>query len=106
VESLYRQYFEEERHPSSRETLLRAATDAGFDVGEAENIVGGDEEDDAADEEGLQSVKALIREQAGNGIDAVPYIVIEGKRRDLTLEGAKDVDAYVKALRTIIKESS
>ena len=57
-------------------------------------------------EEGLMDVKMLIREQVGNGIDAVPYIVIEGKRRDLTLEGAKSVDEYVKALQQIIKESS
>lgn len=49
----------------------------------------------------------LIREQAGNGIDAVPYmyIVIEGERRDITLEGAKTVDDYVQALKTVIKES-
>ena len=40
----------------------------------------------------------LIREQAGNGIDAVPYVVLEGKRRDFTLEGAKEVDDYVKEL--------
>lgn len=98
VKSLYRQYFEEERHPSSRDTLLAAAKEAGLDVGEAEQFV---EDED----EGLQEVKMLIREQAGNGIDAVPYIVIEGKRRDITLEGAKTVDDYVKALKTIIKES-
>jgi len=47
----------------------------------------------------------LIREQAGNGIDAVPYIVIEGKRRDFTLQGAKEVPEYVKALEQVIKES-
>lgn len=41
----------------------------------------------------------LIREQAGNGVDSVPYIVVEGKR---TLQGAK---AYVKALDQVIKES-
>jgi len=47
----------------------------------------------------------LIREQAGNGIDAVPYIVIEGKRRDFTLQGAKEVSEYVKTLEQVIKES-
>ncbi len=49
-------------------------------------------------------MKALIREQAGNGIDAVPYIMIEGQRRDLTLEGAKEIPEYVKALEQIAKE--
>ena len=99
VNSLYRQYFEEEKHPSSQETLLFAAKEAGIDDEEAKKFV----EDE---NEGLQEVKMLIREQAGNGIDAVPYIVLEGKRRDLTLEGAKEVEDYVKALKTIIKESS
>ena len=50
-------------------------------------------------------VKSLIREQAGNGVDAVPYLVVEGKRRDLTLQGAKEVGEYVKALEQTIKES-
>ena len=35
INSLYKQYFEEERHPSSDETLLRAATEAGIDEKEA-----------------------------------------------------------------------
>ena len=47
----------------------------------------------------------MIREQAGNGVDAVPYIVVEGKRRDFTLEGAKEVDEYVKILQQVTKES-
>jgi predicted DsbA family dithiol-disulfide isomerase len=47
----------------------------------------------------------LIREQAGNGIDAVPYVVLEGKRRDFTLEGAKEVEDYVKEFEKVAKES-
>lgn len=47
----------------------------------------------------------LIREQAGNGIDSVPYMVVEGRRRDFTLEGAKEVAEYLKALEQIAKES-
>jgi predicted DsbA family dithiol-disulfide isomerase len=46
----------------------------------------------------------LIREQASNGVDAVPYIVIEGRRRDITLQGAKEVDEYIRALERIMKE--
>lgn len=99
VNSLYRQYFEQEKHPSSQDTLLLAAKEAGINDADAKKFV---EDED----EGLQDVKMLIREQAGNGIDAVPFIVIEGKRRDITLEGAKEVQDYVKALKTIIKESS
>ncbi len=46
----------------------------------------------------------LIREQAGNGIDSVPYVVLEGKRRDFTIEGAREVEEYVKELEKVAKE--
>lgn len=49
--------------------------------------------------------KMAIREQAGNGVDAVPYIMFEGKRRDLTFEGAKEIEEFEKGLHTIAKES-
>lgn len=97
VNSLYRQYFEEEKHPSSTETLLVAATEAGIHENEAKAFI------EDKDEE-LMDVKMAVREQAGNGIDSVPYIVFEGKRRDLTLIGCKEVGEYEKALQQIIKE--
>lgn len=97
--ALYNQYFEKERHPSSAETLLQACADAGIPEAEARSVV----EDES---KGLQEVKMLIREQGGNGVDAVPYMIIEGKRRDFTLEGCKEVAEYVKTLEQVIKESS
>lgn len=99
VNSLYIQYFENEKHPSSPETLLKACQDAGISEQEAKNVV----EDES---EGAMDVKMAIREQAGNGVDAVPYIVFEGRKRDLTLQGAKEVDEYVRVLEIIAKESS
>lgn len=99
IDSLYRQYFEEEKHPSSPQTLLTATTEAGIDEKEAKALI---EDED----EGLIDVKMTIREQAGNGIDSVPYVVFEGKRRDITLVGCKEVDEYKKALEQIIKESN
>lgn len=96
--ALYSQYFENEKHPSSPETLLKATADAGISESQAKPFI----EDEY---DGLMDVKMLVREQAGNGIDAVPYIVIEGKRRDFTLQGAKEVEEYVKALEQVIKES-
>lgn len=99
VASLYRQFFEEERHPSSHETLLKATSEAGIDECEAKPFI----EDEG---EELMDVKMAIREQAGNGIDSVPYIVLEGKRRDITLVGCKEVGEYHKALEQIIKESA
>lgn len=99
VNSLYKQYFEEERHPSSKETLLRACKEAGVEEKEAERVI----EDE---NEGLMEVKGKIREQVSNGVDSVPFVIIEGRRRDLTVQGANEVEDYVKALEQIVKESS
>lgn len=98
VEALYSQYFENERHPSQEETLLKATTDAGIPEAEAKSFF-----EDQND--GLMDVKMLIREQASNGVDSVPYIIFEGKRRDFTLVGAKDVEEYEKTLHQIATES-
>lgn len=98
VDSLYTQYFEQERHPSAPETLIRACTDAGISEAEAKAFV----EDES---EGLQEVKMMVREQAQNGIDAVPHVVFEGKRRDFTLTGAKEVEEYLKTMEMVVKES-
>lgn len=97
--ALYSQYFENERHPSSEETLLKATTEAGISPDEAKAYI-----EDKND--GLMDVKNMVRQQAGNGVDSVPYIIIEGKKRDLTLVGAKDVEEYEKALHQIAKESN
>jgi predicted DsbA family dithiol-disulfide isomerase len=98
INSLYRQYFEEEKHPSEKETLVKACKEAGIEEREAKEFTDNEYE-------GLMKVKSLIQEQASNGVDSVPYIVMEGKRRDVTLVGAKEVDEYVKALERIVKES-
>ena len=47
----------------------------------------------------------LIREQIGNGVDSVPVVVMEGKRRDITFRGAKEVEEYLGGLETIVKEA-
>lgn len=100
VDALYRRYFEEEQHPSSPETLVAACVEAGVPEAEARRVV---EEDES---EGLIDVKSALRESAMDGIDSVPTIVFEGRRRDLTLVGAKEVRDYVKAMETIAKEST
>ncbi|KAL8730922.1 MAG: hypothetical protein Q9166_003712 [cf. Caloplaca sp. 2 TL-2023] len=98
VDSLYAQYFTQQAHPSTSETLLKAAIDAGIDKTAAEAFV-------RDKYEGLPEVKRLIREQASDGVDSVPYIVIEGKRRDFTLVGAKEVGEYLKTLEGVVKEA-
>ncbi|PNS20235.1 Structural maintenance of chromosomes protein 4 [Sphaceloma murrayae] len=97
VNGLYRRFFEEQKHPASLETLLEATIEAGVSETEARSYIENEDED-------LMDVKLLIREQAGNGIDSVPYVVIEGKRRDFTMVGAKEVDEYIKAIQQCIKE--
>lgn len=99
VLALYRMYFEEEKHPSSKETLMAACKEAGIEEKEAEVVIGDDEK-------GLREVKGLIREQEANGVDSVPLVIIEGRRRDVTVTGANEVGDYVKALESIVKESS
>ncbi|KAL8805153.1 MAG: hypothetical protein Q9182_002135 [Xanthomendoza sp. 2 TL-2023] len=99
VNSLYTQYFTHQAHPSNSKTLLKAAADAGIDIATAEAFV----EDEY---QGLPETKMLIREQTSNGVDSVPHVVIEGKRRDFTLEGAKEVGEYLKTLQRVAKEST
>ena len=92
-------YFEEGAHPSSAQTLLAACKDVGVLDDEVRAVV----EDE---QEGLIDVKRLIREQASNGVDAVPHITVEGRRRDFTLTGAKEVDEYTKTLEQVVKEAN
>jgi len=99
INSLYRQYFEDEKHPSEEETLVTACVEAGIDEDEATRFV-------RDENEGMGEVKEAIREAGWNGIDSVPYIVIEGRRRDVTIVGAKEIEEYVKALEQTVKESS
>lgn len=78
--------------------MLKATNEAGIPEAEAKAFI----EDR---NEGLMDTKMAVREQAGNGVDAVPYIVLEGKRRDITIEGAKEVEEFEKGLHQIAKES-
>lgn len=99
VKALYRMYFEDEQHPSSEETLVKACVEAGVPEAEAKKVV-----DD--EYEYKQETKMAIQEQAGNGVDSVPLVLLEGRRRDITIQGANEVEDYVKALEQIVKESS
>lgn len=98
LESLYEQYFIHRAHPSSPSTLTAACRAAGLSDSETKGLV----EDQ---NEGLMEARMAIREQAGNGVDSVPYVVFEGRRRDFTLIGAKEVAEYVKTLEQVAKEA-
>lgn len=97
VDALYRRFFEESRHPAADDTLLEACIEAGIEKAEAEEVI-------SDKEKGLRSAKDRIR-TVSMDVEAVPMVSFEGKRRDVTLTGAKEVKSYVKALETIIKES-
>lgn len=78
--------------------MLNAALAAGTSIQDAESFI--------SDEfEGLVETRMLVKEQASNKVDSVPYIVLEGQRRDFTLAGAKDVGEYLMAIESIAKES-
>lgn len=98
IEGLYIRYFTQAKHPATDDTLIEACIDAGISEAEAMNAV--------SDRElGLKALKDKLRAN-GRDVDAVPVVMFEGKRRDLTLTGAKEVADYVKALNTIVKESA
>lgn len=77
---------------------MAACKDAGIADAEAARVV-------ADESEALPETEAAMRDQAGNGVDSVPFVLLEGRRRDLSLQGAKAVEDYVKALQQIVKES-
>ncbi|KAF4438487.1 hypothetical protein F53441_12768 [Fusarium austroafricanum] len=98
VDAVFKLYFAEGRHPGSDDMLIEACSEAGVDEKEAKALI----EDKAR---GERETKEEIR-RIGADIDAVPTVIIEGRRRDLTLTGLKEVSEYIKAMETIAKESS
>ncbi|KAF5651188.1 hypothetical protein F52700_93 [Fusarium sp. NRRL 52700] len=98
VDAVFRLYFAEGRHPGSDDMLIEACVEAGIDEGMAKSLV----EDKSR---GERDTKEKIR-STGMDIDAVPTVVIEGRKRDLSLTGLKEVSEYIKAMETIRKESS
>ena len=97
---LYRAYFARRAHPSSEETLREACGAAGLDVAETERVVAGGDGG-----VGRREVEAAVRRMKDDGVDAVPWVVVEGRRRDFTLVGAKEVGEYVRALESVVKEA-
>ncbi|KEY70316.1 hypothetical protein S7711_07012 [Stachybotrys chartarum IBT 7711] len=98
VDALYRLYLCEARHPAADDTLMEACVEASVNEVDAREVV----RNKAL---GEKEVRTQLRNVASD-VDAVPVVRVEGRRRDITLTGAKEVEAYVKALETVIKESS
>jgi predicted DsbA family dithiol-disulfide isomerase len=96
---LYEQYFSQSAHPSEKGTLMKACIAVGLSEDDARKLV-----DD--EERGLRDTNAAIREQVGNAVDSVPYVVFEGRKRDFTEIGAKTAGEYTKVLAQVAKEAS
>ncbi|KAM0483630.1 hypothetical protein ACHAPX_002122 [Trichoderma viride] len=98
IDALYTRYFEQGLHPSEDETLIASCIEAGISEEEAKKVV--------LDKElGLAEVQTKLNE-VRRDIDAVPVAAIEGKKRDITLTGSKEIEEYLRALERIAKESS
>ena len=54
--------------------------------------------------EGLPEVKMLLQEQRADGVDSVPVVVVEGRKRDFRLEGAREVGEYLGVLGQVAGE--
>lgn len=104
IDALYRMYFEEARHPSSPETLVAACVEGGIPEDEARQVVGAAGGQHDASATGALLARRKIMMSRADGVDSVPTVVFEGRRRDVTLVGAKEVFEYEKALATIVKE--
>ena len=79
--------------------MLGAAISGGVPNIEAEAFI--------ADEmDFLTETRMLIREQTSLGANSVPHIMIEGKKRDFTLLGAKETSEYLKVLEDVAREAA
>ncbi|VUC22628.1 unnamed protein product [Clonostachys rosea] len=98
VDGLFMRYLTEAKHPTSEETLVESCVKAGIDREEATAVVRDQSKKEGEVKRGMQDV--------ARDIDSVPSIRFEGRRRDITIRGAKEVPDYIKTLETIIKDSS
>lgn len=96
MDALYALYFTESRHPSSYSTLAAALQRAGLQTDWLAAYLASD-----ADKE---EVAEQVQEAMMAGIDGVPHVVFEGRRRDLTLVGNKEPAEYLRAMVQVLKE--
>lgn len=98
IDGLYSRYFEQGLHPSEDGVLIASCVEAGISEDEATKVV--------LDKElGLVEAQTKLRE-VRRDIDGVPVVTFVGKKRDITLTGAREVEDYLRAMERIAKESS
>jgi predicted DsbA family dithiol-disulfide isomerase len=76
------------------ETLMKAAKDAGLNETEVKEFLESGED--------RMTIKNQIR--MNGDIDGVPHIVICGRKRDFTIEGAIEEEKYIKTFVQVNKE--
>lgn len=54
----------------------------------------------------LPETEALLCEQVSNGVDTLPLVVFEGRRRDFPFKGAKEVRGYLAVMEKLVKENT
>ncbi|KAL8392956.1 hypothetical protein RB595_002954 [Gaeumannomyces hyphopodioides] len=101
VDALFCRYFADGAGPADEAMLVAACVEAGLPKAEARALV---VEDRGG--RGLAEVRRAMAEQRIDGVDSVPRVLLEGRKRDITLVGAREVVEYSKAIQTIVKESS
>jgi predicted DsbA family dithiol-disulfide isomerase len=98
MDHLYQSYFTHSQHPSSVKTLASCIKEAGLPMSRDQVAAF------LASDKLARETKAMVAEQEVNDVTGVPDVRIDGRRRDITLVGAKFVEEYAAALRQIIKE--
>lgn len=88
--ALFRAYFTEGENPSSHELLAHLADEVGLDQARAVEILAGDEF--------AAEVRAAEESYQGNGIHAVPSIIINDRH---LLQGGQPVEVFERALLQI-----
>jgi predicted DsbA family dithiol-disulfide isomerase len=103
-EALFKAYFSDGQDPSDHATLVRIAESVGLDPQRAAAILAGDEYAAAilAGDEYAADVREQEQLWVSRGVSSVPTIVFNGQ---YAVSGGQPVEAFVGAIRQIIRES-
>lgn len=94
-QALFKAYFTDGKNPGDHTVLTNAAADVGLDAARAAQIL--------ASDEFAQEVRAQEAFYQGNGIHAVPAVIINERH---LIQGGQPVAAFENALRQIAAESA
>lgn len=93
-QALFKAYFSEGENPSNHALLVRLAGEVGLDPARAAQILAGGEF--------AAQVRATQERYQGNGIHAVPAIIINDRH---LIQGGQPVEVFESALRQIVEDA-